>query len=105
MAAMMMLAMMPSPGAAKGVVPKNGIGIAFWIAGVPGMADMVKKSKTPDVAFVQGMLPHHASAIDMANLALQQGQDARVLSLAKTIITAQAKEMLDYRTWLKKRGL
>ncbi|MCD0156184.1 DUF305 domain-containing protein [Deinococcus sp. 6GRE01] len=70
-----------------------------------GMADMVKKSKTPDVAFVQGMLPHHASAIDMANLALQQGQDARVLSLAKTIITAQAKEMLDYRTWLKKRGL
>jgi hypothetical protein len=23
------------------VVPKNGIGIAFWIAGVPGSADMV----------------------------------------------------------------
>ena len=35
-------AMMPRPGAAKGVVPKNGIGIAFWIAGVPGSADMVK---------------------------------------------------------------
>ena len=33
---------MPSPGAAKGVVPKNGIGIAFWIAGVPGNADIVK---------------------------------------------------------------
>ena len=27
---------MPRPGAANGVVPKNGIGIAFWIAGVPG---------------------------------------------------------------------
>jgi hypothetical protein len=24
------------------VVPKNGIGIAFWIAGVPGSADIVK---------------------------------------------------------------
>jgi hypothetical protein len=35
-------AMIPSPGAAKAVVPKNGIGIAFWIAGVPGSADMVK---------------------------------------------------------------
>ena len=35
-------AMMPSPGAANGVVPKNGIGMAFWIAGVPGSADMVK---------------------------------------------------------------
>ena len=33
---------MPRPGAAKVVVPKNGIGIAFWIDGVPGSADMVK---------------------------------------------------------------
>ena len=39
---MMTEAMTPSPGAAKGVVPKNGIGIAFWIEGVPGSADMVK---------------------------------------------------------------
>ena len=35
-------AMKPRPGAANGVVPKNGIGIAFWIAGVPGSADIVK---------------------------------------------------------------
>ena len=27
-------AITPSPGAAKAVVPKKGIGIAFWIAGV-----------------------------------------------------------------------
>jgi hypothetical protein len=39
---MMTDAMMPKPGAANGVVPKNGIGIAFCIAGVPGRADMVK---------------------------------------------------------------
>ncbi len=32
----------PKPGAANGVVPKNGIGIAFWIAGVPGSAVIVK---------------------------------------------------------------
>ncbi|MBZ9715437.1 DUF305 domain-containing protein [Deinococcus multiflagellatus] len=41
----------------------------------------------------------------MANLALQQGQDAHMLSLSRVIITAQTSEMLDYRTWLKKRGL
>ena len=35
-------AMTPRPGAASGVVPKKGIGIAFWMAGVPGMADIVK---------------------------------------------------------------
>ena len=34
--------MSPSPGAANGVVPKYGIGIAFWIAGVPGSAVIVK---------------------------------------------------------------
>jgi hypothetical protein len=27
---------------AKGVLPKNGIGMAFWIAGVSGSADLVK---------------------------------------------------------------
>ena len=35
-------AMSPSPGAAKAVVPKKGIGMAFWMAGVPGMAVIVK---------------------------------------------------------------
>ncbi len=40
-ASMMAEAMMPRPGAANGVVPKNGIGMAFWIAGVPGNADIV----------------------------------------------------------------
>ena len=34
--------MMPSPGAAPVVVPKNGEGMAFWIAGVYGSAVMVK---------------------------------------------------------------
>ena len=38
---MMAVATRPRPGAANGVVPKNGIGIAFWIAGVPGNADIV----------------------------------------------------------------
>jgi hypothetical protein len=38
---MIAAAMMPRPGAANGVVPKNGIGMAFWIDGVPGRADMV----------------------------------------------------------------
>ena len=32
----------PMPGAAKALVPKNGIGIALGIDGLPGSADMVK---------------------------------------------------------------
>ncbi len=38
---MMSEASTPRPGAAKGVVPKKGMGMVFWIYGVPGMADMV----------------------------------------------------------------
>jgi hypothetical protein len=41
---MMAAAMIPRPGAAKGVVPKKGIGIAFCRAGVPRSADIVKVS-------------------------------------------------------------
>ncbi|MDT4863112.1 hypothetical protein FQZ97_978050 [compost metagenome] len=32
----------PSTGAAKASVPKKGLGMAFWMAGVPGNAVMVK---------------------------------------------------------------
>ncbi len=32
----------PRMGAAKASVPKKGLGMAFWIAGVPGRAVMVK---------------------------------------------------------------
>ena len=69
-----------------------------------GMASMIKTSKTPDIAFVKGMVPHHASAVDMANLALQQSRDTNVLKLARDIVRAQAQEMHDYRLWLIKRG-
>ncbi|GBF04434.1 hypothetical protein DAERI_020031 [Deinococcus aerius] len=69
-----------------------------------GMADAVKKARNPDVAFVQGMLPHHSSAIDMAQMALEKSSDARVLKLARDIVTAQAGEMYSFRQWLIKRG-
>ena len=32
----------PSTGAAQAVVPKNAVGMMFWICGVPGSASMVK---------------------------------------------------------------
>ncbi|ULH17836.1 DUF305 domain-containing protein (plasmid) [Deinococcus sp. KNUC1210] len=70
-----------------------------------GMGEMVKMSKNPDVAFVQGMLPHHSSAVDMAKLALEKTNNPQLLRLARDIVTAQAGEMYAFRTWLLKRGL
>ena len=66
-----------------------------------GMDDQTG-ARNPDRAFVQAMLPHHASAIEMATLALQQGTDARVLKVARDIVRAQAQEMHDFRAYLLK---
>ncbi|GMA14692.1 DUF305 domain-containing protein [Deinococcus metallilatus] len=73
-------------------------------SGMKGMVTPLKTAKNPDVAFVEGMLPHHASALDMASLALQRSNDPRVLKLSRDIIQAQADEMYAYRQWLARRG-
>ncbi|MGY2895073.1 DUF305 domain-containing protein [Deinococcus sp. UYEF24] len=69
------------------------------------MLSALKSSENSDVGLVRGMLPHHASAISMANLALQKSSDPRILTLAHGIIRSQADEMYAYRQWLIKRGL
>ena len=77
--------------------------MAAMMDGMNGMGQMVKSSKNPDVAFVQGMLPRHDSAIDMAKVALQRSSDPEVLKIAQDIVLAQAREMYDFRTWLLKQ--
>jgi len=67
------------------------------------MGEKVRASKTPDQTFVQDMVGHHASAIEMGNLALQKSSNSSVLKLARNIVTAQAGEMYDFQTWLMKR--
>jgi uncharacterized protein (DUF305 family) len=75
---------------------------AAMMDGMKGMGQVVKNAKNPETKFVQDMLPHHSSAIDMANLALQRSSDPQVLKLAQDIVLAQAKEMYGFRTWLLK---
>lgn len=65
-----------------------------------GMTGSVQEASNKERAFVQGMLPHHASAIDMANLALQKSQNVQVLKLARDITRAQAQEMYEFKTYL-----
>jgi uncharacterized protein (DUF305 family) len=46
-----------------------------------------------DGAFVAGMVPHHEAAIEMAELAEEQGQHPEIVRLAAEIISAQEAEI------------
>lgn len=83
--------------------PLGGVDRAMADHMAGSMHDMLAPLRTapdPDRAFVQGMLPHHASALDMAALALRQSHDPRVWRLSRDIIVAQAGEMYAFQAWL-----
>ncbi|BDP44656.1 hypothetical protein DAETH_46250 (plasmid) [Deinococcus aetherius] len=65
------------------------------------MTQMMGQSRSPDHAFLEMMTPHHGSANEMANVALQNGQSDHVLGIAQRIIMAQADEMHDFKDWLR----
>jgi uncharacterized protein (DUF305 family) len=46
-----------------------------------------------DAAFIDGMVPHHESAIEMAKIAQTRGQSAYVKTLADGIVKTQASEI------------
>ena len=57
-----------------------------------------------DVTFVQGMIPHHRGALEMAQLADGRAEDPRVLGLADRIAAAQQPEIETMTGWLEQWG-
>jgi uncharacterized protein (DUF305 family) len=58
-----------------------------------------------DVHFMSGMIPHHAQAIRMAELAPDRTQDPTMLLLAERIIVSQRDEIALMQQWLRHRDL
>jgi len=54
-----------------------------------------------DVSFASEMIPHHAQAIEMADMALSQAQDPEVVDLANEISDAQQPEIDTMSSWLE----
>jgi len=54
-----------------------------------------------DLRFIDGMIPHHKGAVEMAKEAQQKSQRPEIKKLADEIITAQAKEITELQTWRK----
>jgi uncharacterized protein (DUF305 family) len=57
-----------------------------------------------DVAFAQGMIPHHEQAIEMAQLAASRSSDPEVKQLAADIEAAQGPEIETMTGWLEEWG-
>ena len=53
-----------------------------------------------DIAFATDMIPHHAQAVEMASMALNQASSAQVKTLAAAIKGAQDPEINTMSAWL-----
>src|SRR5688500_9321213 len=51
-----------------------------------GMTGSPRASDDPDLGFIDGMIIHHQSAIDMAKVAQEQGEHQEIKELANAII-------------------
>ena len=89
------------------VVPKTAAQ-APWAA--RNQADMARmdhamSSTSPasneDQAFVEGMIPHHEGAVDMAKVELTYGHNPQMRELARSIIAAQEHELQVMHEWQK----
>lgn len=58
-----------------------------------------------DLDFVEGMVPHHAQALEMAEIAAERGRDERVRAIADRILAAQGPEIEALQAWREARGL
>jgi uncharacterized protein (DUF305 family) len=58
----------------------------------------------PDVAFMQGMIHHHAQAVEMVDLLRSRGASKDLLAFGERITISQSDEIESMKAWLTDRG-
>jgi uncharacterized protein (DUF305 family) len=75
------------------------------VIGTDQATDLSKVQFTPaDVKFMQGMIHHHAQAVDMTGLLPTRTESEDLKKLALRITLSQEDEMKMMREWLQARG-
>ena len=78
---------------------------AFKVANDKMHAGMnIPFSGNADKDFVNGMIPHHQGAVEMAKIILQYGKDPALKKLARDIVKAQDKEIAFMKAWLARHA-
>jgi uncharacterized protein (DUF305 family) len=54
-----------------------------------------------DKAFIDAMIPHHQSAIEIAEVAYEKSKNPRIKELAENIMSAQKREIEQMKQWRK----
>jgi len=69
--------------------------------GVMGVNSSRVMSGNMDRSFIEQMIPHHESAIAMAELAQEKATHAEIKTLADNVITSQTAEINSMKQWYK----
>ena len=64
-----------------------------------------RRPSEADIKFMQGMIMHHAQAVEMTELLRTRSQNTEVQALGKRISISQTDEMRFMKQWLSDRGL
>lgn len=65
----------------------------------PAISGAAGEHNEADVTFVQGMIPHHRQAVEMATMVIDKGERADVKDLARRIAAAQGPEIETMEGW------
>ena len=84
-----------SSDAAGGMMSSTPMGGNMMATPMPGSTMTIEF----DLMFIDMMIPHHESAVAMAQIAIQRGEHQEIRDLAQAIIAAQAQEFDQLNAW------
>lgn len=95
----------PDPVQGPRIVRPGAPGQATRVLGPEALAPSASLPHTAaDVRFMQGMIPHHAQALDMAALVEDRTENQDIRLLARRIEISQRDEIALMGSWLENRG-